>query len=225
MLVVGVACVWHWRTPLWQWAQRAHVQRECMTYAPSPAHVVYEEAPDAAAALIALGGGYTRVKTGGNFNTPVAVHVPDRLTTLSKLTTAPLRLRGATLFLHARTSPAGHRRIVVVQRVATTLVPAFVPYTDLEIILMEPSWRAGLPRVLDPPDAGRILIAHDLDATTRHLRIFAGQPDGDDGSHFTIVYESQGQRGTIDGWLRDDDTVRMKVRDGPAVRTAPARPR
>ena len=188
-----------------------------MTYRPPDDMVVYEEEPESAASLIAAGGEYTRVKTGGNFNTPVAIHVPDRLATLAKQSASPMRLRGATLFLHARTSPAGNRRIVVVQRGPNTLVPAFVPYTDLEIILLEPSWRTGVPRGIDPPEVPRVLIPHDLNAMTRHLRIYAGQPDDDDPSHFTIEYESHGQRGTIDGWLQDDDTVRMRVRGQPAT--------
>jgi hypothetical protein len=38
-------------------------------------------------------------------------------------------------------------------------------------------------------------------------RIFAGQPDPTDASHFTIAYEwPDCVRGTIDGRLRDDDT-------------------
>jgi hypothetical protein len=229
LCIIAAGFVVHWRAPLRQWAQRAELQRQCMRYHPPEDKAVYEEEAESAAALIATGGEYTRVKTGGNFNTPVAIHVPDRLTSLAKQTSPPLRLRGATLFLHARTSPAGNLRIVVVQRVPNTLVPAFVPYTDLEIILLEPSWRTGVPQRIDPPEVPRVLIPHDLNALTRHLRIYAGQPDDDDSSHFTIAYESHGQRGTSDGWLQDDDTVRMQVRGhpvrGPSARaTATTRP-
>jgi hypothetical protein len=48
------------------------------------------------------------------------------------------------------------------------------------------------------------------------LRLYAGQPDPVDSSHFTIPYETTSGRGTIDGWLQADDTVKMQVRDGPA---------
>ena len=48
------------------------------------------------------------------------------------------------------------------------------------------------------------------------VRLYAGEPDPADASHFTISYEAGGVPGTIDGWLRADDTVTLQVRDGPA---------
>ena len=52
------------------------------------------------------------------------------------------------------------------------------------------------------------------------LRVFAGQPDPADPSHFTIDYESDAGRHTMDGWLQPNDKVTFKIR-----RTAPAAPR
>ena len=52
------------------------------------------------------------------------------------------------------------------------------------------------------------------------LRLYAGQIDPNDESHFTIDCETPAGRGTIDGWLLADDTVKVEVRNGPA--TAPA---
>ena len=49
------------------------------------------------------------------------------------------------------------------------------------------------------------------------LRLFAGQPDPADGSHFTIAYELGGRPGTIDGFLRDDDTIHLVPREGKVV--------
>jgi hypothetical protein len=46
-------------------------------------------------------------------------------------------------------------------------------------------------------------------------KLFAGQPDAADQSHFTIAYESRGRKGTIDGWLANDDSIKLEVRDGP----------
>lgn len=39
------------------------------------------------------------------------------------------------------------------------------------------------------------------------FRLFAGQADSHDQSHFTMSYELDDQRGIIDGWLRDGDRV------------------
>ncbi|HEV2294202.1 MAG TPA: hypothetical protein VGR35_10115 [Tepidisphaeraceae bacterium] len=55
------------------------------------------------------------------------------------------------------------------------------------------------------------------DAPFGKLQYYAGQSDPADRSHFTIEYAINGERGTIDGWLRMDDTVDLVVRDGPAV--------
>ena len=60
-----------------------------------------------------------------------------------------------------------------------------------------------------------------LTGLDRHrVRIFAGEPDAADESHFTIPYDVDGTPGLIDGWLDPYDKVRMQVRDGPAVGAA-----
>jgi hypothetical protein len=51
--------------------------------------------------------------------------------------------------------------------------------------------------------------------------LFAGQPDSQDESHFTIGYavrmtvDDDWTSGVIDGWLHDDDSLELRVRDGP----------
>lgn len=47
--------------------------------------------------------------------------------------------------------------------------------------------------------------------------LFAGQQDPGDPFHFTFDYQHGDARGVIDGWLREDDTVDLSVRDGPAA--------
>jgi hypothetical protein len=48
----------------------------------------------------------------------------------------------------------------------------------------------------------------------KSLRFYAGQADPKDPSHFTIDYDFDGQRGTIDGWLTDDDFLRIRPQAG-----------
>ena len=48
------------------------------------------------------------------------------------------------------------------------------------------------------------------------VRIFAGQADPDDRSHFWLDYEADGKPGTIDGWLTDNDTVKFEKRPATA---------
>ena len=81
------------------------------------------------------------------------------------------------------------------------------------IRLVEPVGLTGLPgnRFYDLPDA---VPSHFGDGTSNgpQLRLFAGQADPADESHFTIDYEVDGDRGTIDGWLRDTPDEREPVR-------------
>lgn len=51
----------------------------------------------------------------------------------------------------------------------------------------------------------------------RNVKVFNGTPDPNDPSRFTITYDVDGSRGTIDGWLEAPDSLRMRVRDGPAA--------
>ena len=45
------------------------------------------------------------------------------------------------------------------------------------------------------------------------LRFFAGQPDPNDPTHFTIRYQIDGRDGVIDGWLKDD-ALKLEPREG-----------
>ena len=73
------------------------------------------------------------------------------------------------------------------------------------------------------PDSERRLISEvagglSLDATPaidygNVVRFFAGQPDPDDASHFTIRYQADGREGIIDGWMKDDG-LHLRPRDG-----------
>ena len=57
--------------------------------------------------------------------------------------------------------------------------------------------------------------AHDKRIATAQLDV--GRHDPNDPTHLTIGYTLQGQRGTINGWLQNNETIRFKVRDGPAA--------
>jgi hypothetical protein len=114
-----------------------------------------------------------------------------------------------TIFLHERISPAGHRRLVRVESIMSNALS--LPY-GLTADLYQPAtvWRdaklLGRPQLLNY--SGRFVSAE----------LFFGQPDPADASHFTIDFEVEGRKGVIDGWLRDDDTVQLKLRDPATTR-------
>lgn len=49
------------------------------------------------------------------------------------------------------------------------------------------------------------------------FRLFAGQPDPKDASRFTIRYESSRGNGTIEGRITADESVMLRVLDGPVT--------
>jgi hypothetical protein len=192
---------------------------ECLHYSPPADQVVYDENPTTSAALLRYAVRYIADTRNDVRRTPIALLQPSQWSNAARSATPSLRVHGATVFMHERTAADGHSRLVVLQYSPTTLVPAFSPYTDLKITLLEASRLHGTLAEIEPDaEPPRKLLAHDLNASTRDLRIFAGQADGDDRSHFTIEYELNGQRGTLDGWLENDDTINIKLRSGPATR-------
>ena len=56
----------------------------------------------------------------------------------------------------------------------------------------------------------------------RHrFRLYAGQPNPQDGSRFTMRYELDGRGGTIEGRLAPDGTIDCTVIDGPCTVVSP----
>jgi len=117
--------------------------------------------------------------------------------------------------LHERTSPAGHRRLVCVDYApgTTTFQPAFIGGYNYDACVAPPAtWTKPLVAVEH---------GYELDVPSgypRHpplVRVYAGQPDANDQSHFTIRYQMWGQEDVLDGWLGDDDEVRLVPRHLP----------
>ena len=65
------------------------------------------------------------------------------------------------------------------------------------------SWLAG-------PGSDQRPIAVDYGNV---LRFYAGQPDPNDASHFTLPYRLDGREGVIDGWIKDTG-IALRPRDG-----------
>ena len=82
-----------------------------------------------------------------------------------------------------------------------------LPERTLSLVLPDSSGLVAAPARQDstapapPVDYGNV------------LRVFAGQPDPADPTHFTIPYELDGRGGVIDGWLKDD-RIELRPREG-----------
>lgn len=92
------------------------------------------------------------------------------------------------------------------------------PDLDLEKSPVEPPEAAAFPSDLEGDlhlglTSPVLRQAFDPWGRSPAARWYAGQPDQDDPSHFTIDFELDGRAGTIDGFLADDGRhVRMQAR-------------
>ena len=128
------------------------------------------------------------------------------------------------VFLHRRKAGQGPERLVCLGRSTSWSADKGV-LIYLEAVFSTPSDPVPLRR------SSRAVMAiwdakPEMLSGAGGLVLYAGQPDPDDESHFTIRYELGGVSGTIDGWLREhevphkDKTVKfaaieLAVRDGP----------
>lgn len=136
--------------------------------------------------------------------------IPEPWNNYYTLLSPPGAQSNGTAFLHERTSPIGHRRLVAVDSgamsrgrdalgiffVARVFIPGTLVKSPVEIPI-------GFEQCRMEARAG--------------LRIQAGQIDPSDPSHFTIEVQSPDAKGAvskiiIDGWLRDDDSVLLEPR-------------
>jgi hypothetical protein len=127
---------------------------------------------------------------------------------------------GPYAFLHRRRAPGQAERLVSVEVQQYDPEPPSGQHYELFALAQIPAFSlpdnenfsgrgARISNVL-PEDGGGGLT---LDAGG-NFRLYAGQPDPADDSHFTIRYELNGKSDIIDGWLMSDETVNLQVRGG-----------
>ncbi|CAN5549215.1 hypothetical protein BH09PLA1_BH09PLA1_33010 [soil metagenome] len=116
-----------------------------------------------------------------------------------------------SVFVHGRSTPAGERRLVaaLLWRSGDGTIHLWGQQFVLASIV--PNSRLAK----QSPHNGSLIIPGDS-------KIFAGQPDAADPTHFTITYELSGRRHVIDGWVLNDGHVvleesREPVSDPPAT--------
>jgi hypothetical protein len=131
-----------------------------------------------------------------------------------------------TAFLHQRTRPSGANRLVAVQIHELGLGAPWASPTstgaavsaDQEIRLLElhaevlSVSNGSLPLSSTPTYAAAIVLQ-----ANEKFSLLAGQPDPTDRTRFTIGYSVSGESGRIEGRLQDDDSVVLRVLDGPLI--------
>jgi hypothetical protein len=183
-------------------ARRAEgLYAQWIEYEPPPHMVVYEEEPAAASQLLRSGGGYFLMPGSGGkppltSETPVA-HFPPNAKALQS------QVPGGCAFLHWLRRRDEESLVLVSLQIGpgepakrSTRTVSFAPFKV-------PSAGAAGP----PSPAGTAYVIH-LNRSDA-LRVFAGQRDVGDTSHFTLNYVKNGRTGTIHGILQPNGTITM----------------
>jgi hypothetical protein len=173
---IAVAAV-EWAPGLYRYVQFLYWQHRCMVFVQPPNHVVFEQAG-------------TQI-----------VHTEQCRSVMELDST----LNGCTIYLHEMHQPDGTRLLI-----AVSLFPSVASGRSIELSIYPQisvaEWTIGpRPRELPTPvivDWGGTAILW-AGANGQHCKIYAGQPDANNPSHFTFDYEIDGTRYTADVWLKD----------------------
>jgi hypothetical protein len=133
--------------------------------------------------------------------------IPVKWLRLYALLHPPGLISDGTIYLHKRISPAGNRRLVTVDSQG---------FTDFTVHMRDIHVRVFRPATLCSPPSQR---SHELSTVLlpKPQRIFAGESDAENASHFVFRYEHNGRIYIVDGWLQDDDSVKIEQRDHKAA--------
>jgi len=196
-------------------ARYLYWQHQCMRYTVSPDFVVYEEDAVRSSAMLASGPPYQRVNSLGDpkaagLDAQPAGYVPPPL---SRLGTKWVCIA----YLHACRLPDGEQRLGVLGIQVFQRGPDGGRVLELYGTGKTPaSWQPGSTV---QGSAGR---KASIPLLPRHrFRLYAGQPNPQDGSRFTMRYELDGRGGTIEGRLAPDGTIDCTVIDGPCTVVSP----
>jgi hypothetical protein len=125
------------------------------------------------------------------------------------------------VFVHQLRTPDGQPRLVVVQAytydfggggmdTATTLTLLF------QARVFRPGGPGRAPVEVLAGGGGSVVVA-----VSRPAKVFAGQCDPADLSHFSFAGVMHDEPFAIDGWLQADETVTMQLRNEPRITPAP----
>jgi hypothetical protein len=111
------------------------------------------------------------------------------------------------LYLHRSRDSSGAERLIVVE--LSYRQHYQLGFDCWDLLTANPVRAMGL-------GANDYTFPMPFDAADKPLRLYAGQPDPNDPSRFTIRYDLDGQPGTIEGWVNEHGTVSLAAKDGPA---------
>jgi hypothetical protein len=220
LIAIGVAG-WKWGPGAWRQAQILYVQRQMMNYTLPTDHVVYESDPIAATELLKRKD-YEILRS-----VMTSHHIAGWSPAIVRRAVVTGVLpwgTGATIFMHERTAPNGNRRLVIV-----TTNDFFDTYPLDPYVIKPATWQES-PQIA-PLVVGYYIrfkpffltanVSNESIINSKHTgfgipgitstRIFAGQPDHNDASRFSIRFICEGREGLVEGQLGDDNSVMLNV--------------
>jgi len=204
---ITFAAVWAFR--LIQQLQFLYEQRTWMRYTmPADKVLLAENTPDVL--LLQKTAGYHKMDLLAPSMQAAACDIPKDVAVI------PWLAKSTIVFLHHLRATDNSERLVYVSLWPPQfagLAPSFNPgHFGVQLIafVMSPATLALGTR---PTFSNRLGNSGERDLPNGTLRLFAGQPDPVDESHFTIRYELDGKPNIIDGWLMPDDTVKLEPRN------------
>lgn len=182
MLVVGLLAA-KWAPVAWNHVRLIHYQSKCLEWAAPTDRLLYHQPQVGAPA-------------------PEWSH-------FYRLLSPPGGKPAATIFAHEFRHKDGSPRLIVVE-VPLTASNNCNYEIDLRVIRPGGIWTR--PQLLWQDTWLSAWYFGPRNAPDGTLRLYAGQPDPADRSHFTIRYAYRDQEGTLDGWLQANDTILLEPR-------------
>ena len=189
---------------VWRHAALLYWQDKAMTYSPPPDQVVFDNGPHAFAGATPSRDIVSLPNSEGRSALPATRFI----TLLSP------RHPTATLFLHERKNSLRQSRLVYVMGHGVFPVRAGqLSDSDTELMIDALVYQPGsaFKEALEM-NVQQPFLDVQVRAAGKPVRLFAGQVETDDPSHFSILCEIGDKRSIIDGWLMDNDTLKLEKR-------------
>ena len=228
LLVLCAGGSWHVGRDARDRTQNLLYARQAAAHVEPARTVAFEPDPARAAALVEAGthaplaDGLSNGLSGAPADSAIAaakIKEPESFGLFrAALARQSLEAVGALVFLHELTTPGGVRRIVAVHYLPYCLDGPDAAGAGLVARIFEPGGFISAPAYVGDAQARLLVPANPAPAAPPAVRWFAGQPDAEDASHFTLDYELAGRHGTVDGYLTNAGRcVRMKARAAEAA--------
>ena len=213
LLAAVIFAGYRWGSPAWRQVQLYVAQRQCMSYVAPPKQLIYatDPNPDHSARTDAKASKAPPPKCWVVLNAVLPEHI-------SLLKPAKVYLDGpfeplapAPVFMHRRISSGGKQQLVVVLS-GEQCIGGKGHSCVLCCRVIDPATLFHGPVLLWQSST---IIVGSFDGSPA-VKVYAGSADDTDPSHFTISVDVEEGTKFIDGWLQDDDTVKVQVRESPA---------